>query len=118
MIAGILFVDPVLYPEELVAILNALDRRLAVIKLFSLRHGIYEVPADVSPTGTSLDSGDFVIPLVTVSLKVSLESIEEFCRVIAVPGRGVSKQEDRRTTVFSAAEHPHEGLRLRPSNSR
>ena len=33
----------------------------------------------------------------------------------AVPGRGVSKQEDRRTTVFSAAEHPHEGLRLRPS---
>ena len=47
MIAGILFVDPVLYPEELVAILNALDRRLAVIKLFSLRHGIYEVPADV-----------------------------------------------------------------------
>lgn len=47
MIAGILFVDLVLYPEELVAILDTLDRRLAVVKLFSLRYCIYEVPADV-----------------------------------------------------------------------
>ena len=31
MIAGILFADPVLYPEELVAVLDALDRRLAVV---------------------------------------------------------------------------------------
>ena len=47
MIAGILFADPVLYPEELVAVLDALDRRLAVVKLFSLRYCIYEVPADM-----------------------------------------------------------------------
>ena len=87
MIAGILFADPVLYPEELVAVLDALDRRLAVVKLFSLRYCIYEVPADMS---------------------LSLESIKEFCCVIAVSGRGVSEQEDRRKAVFSAAEHPHE----------
>ena len=108
MIAGILFVDPVLYPEELVAILDTLDRRLAVVKLFSLRYCIYEVPADVSPAGTSFDPGDFVVSLITVSFQVSLESIKEFCRVISIPGRGVSIQEDRRKTVFSAAEHPHE----------
>ena len=105
MIAGILFADPVLYPEELVAVLDALDRRLAVVKLFSLRYCIYEV---MSPAGTSFDPGDFVVSLVTVSLQVSLESIKEFCCVIAVSGRGVSEQEDRRKAVFSAAEHPHE----------
>ena len=49
MIAGILFADPVLYLEELVAILDALDCRLAVIKLFSLRYCIDEVPADMCP---------------------------------------------------------------------
>ena len=46
MIAGKLFAYPALYSEELVAILDALDRRLAVIKLFSLRYCIYEVQAD------------------------------------------------------------------------
>ena len=62
----------------------------------------------MSPAGTSFDPGDFVVSLVTVSLQVSLESIKEFCCVIAVSGRGVSEQEDRRKAVFSAAEHPHE----------
>ena len=69
----------------------------------------------MSPAGTSFDPGYFVVSLVTVGLQIPLESIKELCRVIAIPGRGVFEQKDRQKIIFSAVEHPHEGLRLRHS---
>ena len=67
----------------------------------------------VSPAGAAPDIGNFVVSLESVSHQVSAVPGKESRRIVAVPCWSVSIKDDRRKTVFTAPEHPHERLCLR-----
>jgi hypothetical protein len=60
------------------------------------------------------DIGIFVVSLESVSHQVAAVPGKESGRIVTIPRRSVSIKDDRRKTVFTAPENPHEGLGLRP----
>ena len=81
--------------------------RAVVIQFLSLWDGLYEVSAQMSEAAASSDIRNSVITLITVRFKISLESIQELCRIEACPRLCIFIENNIRKDVFTGTEQPH-----------
>ncbi len=108
MITRIFFADRVLHRKQAVAILYSLDSRLAVIIPFPFGDCVNKILTYMRPVGTAFDIRQTIIALVAICFQISVKAVQEFPCMIPASGRGIPIQNDRRTTILTAPEQPHE----------
>ena len=98
--------------KQLIAVLDPLDGRIAVIQFFPFGDGHYKIPAQMRLTAAAFDIRQIVIPLITVRLQIPGKTIQKSFRIKFCPGFGIFLKNDGRQTIFPGTEKPHERVYL------
>ena len=64
------------------------------------------------PAGTAPDPRQVVVPLIAIGLQIPGVAFQELFCMAAALGRGIAIQDDRRKSILTTPEQPHERLGL------
>lgn len=91
--------------------LDSLYCQIAVIILLSFWHRINEVSSCMSPAGAAPDTREIIITLITIRFQVSVrKTIKEINCIVSCLCFRVVVKDDRRQSIFTWAELPHERI--------
>ena len=93
--------------EELVNVQHSLYGWLGIIQCFSLRDGICQISSDVCPAGCAFGIRYFIVSAIAITHQITLEAVKKIYGIVPGPGLRVFIEDNRWSSVFTAAEQPH-----------
>ena len=93
--------------EELVNVQHSLYGWLGIIQSLSLGNGICQISSDVCPAGCAFGIWNFIVSTIAVTHQITLEAVKKIYGIIPGSGLRVFIEDNRWSSVFTAAEQPH-----------